>query len=162
MCVWSENDRDAEGDRVWEWGGAFEHSFFCVGKTRNSQLGSSRLTLPFLLCLPFPLLLSPVSIPFLCHLLPLLHFPIILPTLYLSLFTFFVPSIAGPLALARDILGKDDSPFFVLNSDVICDFPFHDLKAFHEAHGNEGTIVVRWTAEKKYYASACCYVSCIC
>jgi NDP-sugar pyrophosphorylase family protein len=27
---------------------------------------------------------------------------------------------AGPLALAKDILGKDDSPFFVLNSDVIC------------------------------------------
>ncbi|KAF9896964.1 mannose-1-phosphate guanyltransferase, partial [Lobosporangium transversale] len=48
---------------------------------------------------------------------------------------------AGPLALARDILGKDDSPFFVLNSDVICDFPFQKLKAFHQAHGNEGTIV---------------------
>ena len=31
---------------------------------------------------------------------------------------------AGPLALARDVLGKDDEPFFVLNSDVICDFPF--------------------------------------
>jgi len=27
---------------------------------------------------------------------------------------------AGPLALARDILGKDDAPFFVLNSDVTC------------------------------------------
>jgi mannose-1-phosphate guanylyltransferase len=27
---------------------------------------------------------------------------------------------AGPLALAHDILAKDDSPFFVLNSDVIC------------------------------------------
>lgn len=51
--------------------------------------------------------------------------------------------IAGPLALARDILGKDDSPFFVLNSDVICDFPFEALKSFHQAHGNEGTIVVR-------------------
>lgn len=31
---------------------------------------------------------------------------------------------AGPLALSRDILAKDDEPFFVLNSDVICDFPF--------------------------------------
>ena len=30
----------------------------------------------------------------------------------------------GPLALSRDILAKDDEPFFVLNSDVICDFPF--------------------------------------
>jgi len=27
---------------------------------------------------------------------------------------------AGPLALAQEILAKDDSPFFVLNSDVIC------------------------------------------
>jgi len=55
----------------------------------------------------------------------------------------FPTFVAGPLALARDILGKDNSPFFVLNSDVICDFPFLKLKAFHEAHGNEGTIVVR-------------------
>ncbi|KAG0322276.1 mannose-1-phosphate guanyltransferase [Linnemannia gamsii] len=58
---------------------------------------------------------------------------------------------AGPLALARDILGKDDSPFFVLNSDVICDFPFHELKAFHEAHGNEGTIVVTKVEEPSKY-----------
>jgi mannose-1-phosphate guanylyltransferase len=27
---------------------------------------------------------------------------------------------AGPLALAKDILSKDKTPFFVLNSDVIC------------------------------------------
>ena len=31
---------------------------------------------------------------------------------------------AGPLALSRKVLAKDDEPFFVLNSDVICDFPF--------------------------------------
>ena len=31
---------------------------------------------------------------------------------------------AGPLALSREILARDDEPFFVLNSDVICDFPF--------------------------------------
>ncbi|ORX58818.1 mannose-1-phosphate guanyltransferase [Hesseltinella vesiculosa] len=49
---------------------------------------------------------------------------------------------AGPLALAREILTKDDSPFFVLNSDVICDYPFEKLRDFHMAHGNEGTIVV--------------------
>jgi mannose-1-phosphate guanylyltransferase len=29
-------------------------------------------------------------------------------------------STAGPLALAKEILGKDDAPFFVLNSDVTC------------------------------------------
>lgn len=49
---------------------------------------------------------------------------------------------AGPLALAREILAKDDSPFFVLNSDIICDYPFEQLRDFHLSHGNEGTIVV--------------------
>jgi mannose-1-phosphate guanylyltransferase len=49
---------------------------------------------------------------------------------------------AGPLALARDILNKDDSPFFVLNSDVICDYPFESLRDFHLSHGGEGTITV--------------------
>lgn len=50
--------------------------------------------------------------------------------------------VAGPLALAKDFLTEDDEPFFVLNSDVICDFPFHDMLAFHKNHGKEGTIVV--------------------
>lgn len=36
--------------------------------------------------------------------------------------------IAGPLALAREILGKDDSPFFVLNSDVTCTYPFEQFR----------------------------------
>ena len=34
---------------------------------------------------------------------------------------------AGPLALARDVLALGGQPFFVLNSDVICDFPFRYL-----------------------------------
>ncbi|XP_015250901.1 PREDICTED: mannose-1-phosphate guanyltransferase beta [Cyprinodon variegatus] len=50
---------------------------------------------------------------------------------------------AGPLALARELLNVDNEPFFVLNSDVICDFPFKDLLQFHRGHGKEGTIVVR-------------------
>ncbi|CAJ0628691.1 14923_t:CDS:2, partial [Entrophospora sp. SA101] len=49
---------------------------------------------------------------------------------------------AGPLALAKKTLGKDQSPFFVLNSDIICEYPFEELRDFHIAHGNEGTIVV--------------------
>ena len=48
---------------------------------------------------------------------------------------------AGPISLARDILGADDSPFFVLNSDVICEFPFKQLLDFHKAHGAEGTLM---------------------
>ncbi|KAI8928528.1 nucleotide-diphospho-sugar transferase [Entophlyctis helioformis] len=58
---------------------------------------------------------------------------------------------AGPLALAEEILGKDDSPFFVLNSDVICDFPFEEMLAFHTAHGGEGTIMVTRVEEPSKY-----------
>ncbi|TPX71452.1 hypothetical protein SpCBS45565_g01035 [Spizellomyces sp. 'palustris'] len=48
---------------------------------------------------------------------------------------------AGPLALARDVLAKDDSAFFVLNSDVICEFPFKQMLDFHKSHGCEGTLM---------------------
>jgi mannose-1-phosphate guanylyltransferase len=58
---------------------------------------------------------------------------------------------AGPLKLAEEILGKDDAPFFVLNSDVICDYPFAELAAFHKSHGNEGTIVVTKVEEPSKY-----------
>jgi len=58
---------------------------------------------------------------------------------------------AGPLALARDILSKDNEPFFVLNSDVICPFPFKDLLAFHKSHGGEGTIIVTKVDEPSKY-----------
>src|ERR1700753_2958396 len=58
---------------------------------------------------------------------------------------------AGPLKLAENVLLKDDSPFFVLNSDVICDYPFKELAAFHKAHGEEGTIVVTKVEEPSKY-----------
>jgi mannose-1-phosphate guanylyltransferase len=57
---------------------------------------------------------------------------------------------AGPLALAREHL-SDGDPFFVLNSDVICDFPFESLLKFHKAHGGEGTIVVTQVEEPSKY-----------
>ncbi len=58
---------------------------------------------------------------------------------------------AGPLKLAEKILGKDDSPFFVLNSDVICEYPFEELAQFHKKHGQEGTIVVTKVEEPSKY-----------
>ncbi|KAI9700084.1 MAG: mannose-1-phosphate guanyltransferase [Candelina mexicana] len=58
---------------------------------------------------------------------------------------------AGPLKLAEKTLGKDDAPFFVLNSDVICDYPFHQLAEFHKAHGDEGTIIVTKVEEPSKY-----------
>lgn len=58
---------------------------------------------------------------------------------------------AGPLALARDHLLADSEPFFVLNSDVICEFPFEDMIKFHKAHQCEGTIVVTKVEEPSKY-----------
>lgn len=52
--------------------------------------------------------------------------------------------LAGPLALAKELLTQDHEPFFVLNSDIICDFPFKQMVQFHKHHGRQGTIVVRW------------------
>jgi len=49
---------------------------------------------------------------------------------------------AGPLALAKEILAKDNEPFFVLNSDITCEFPFKEMVLFHKNHKKEGTIVV--------------------
>jgi mannose-1-phosphate guanylyltransferase len=50
---------------------------------------------------------------------------------------------AGPLALARDkLLDGSGEPFFVLNSDVISEYPFAELIQFHKSHGGEATIMV--------------------
>jgi mannose-1-phosphate guanylyltransferase len=50
---------------------------------------------------------------------------------------------AGPLALARDkLLDGSSEPFFVLNSDVISEYPFSQLIQFHKSHGGEATIMV--------------------
>jgi len=50
---------------------------------------------------------------------------------------------AGPICLARELLNpEDDDPFFMLNADISCCYPFSELLKFHLAHGEEGTIVV--------------------
>ena len=48
-------------------------------------------------------------------------------------------------------MGKDESPFFVLNADVTCDYPFKQLAEFHKQHGDEGTIVVTKVEEPSKY-----------
>eukprot|EP00210_Caulerpa_lentillifera_P005816 g5562.t1 len=50
---------------------------------------------------------------------------------------------AGPIALAKQLLddGSGD-PFFLLNSDVICDYPLRELLEFHKSRQAEGTILV--------------------
>jgi mannose-1-phosphate guanylyltransferase len=64
-------------------------------------------------------------------------------------------NIAGPLSLARDVLGSNDSPFFVLNSDVICEFPFQYLLDFHIAHGCEGTLMTTPVDDPSKYGVIC-------
>lgn len=58
---------------------------------------------------------------------------------------------AGPLALAQDILSENDHPFFVLNADIICEFPFKEMISFHQNHGREGTICVTRVEEPSKY-----------
>lgn len=50
---------------------------------------------------------------------------------------------AGPLALARDkLIDKSGEPFFVLNSDVISEYPLKEMIGFHKRHGGEASIMV--------------------
>lgn len=58
---------------------------------------------------------------------------------------------AGPIALAGEYLKTSKEPFFVLNSDIICEFPFKELAQFHRSHGKEGTIVVTKVEEPSKY-----------
>jgi len=59
---------------------------------------------------------------------------------------------AGPLALAREILDDGTGqPFFVLNSDIISEYPFKDLLDFHKKHSKEGTIYVTKVEEPSKY-----------
>lgn len=54
---------------------------------------------------------------------------------------------AGPLALARNmLLEESNKPFFVLNSDITCEYPFKRLLEFHKAHGGEASIMVTQVA----------------
>ena len=54
--------------------------------------------------------------------------------------------------MAKDsLLSFSNEPFIVLNSDIICDFPFKDLVTFHRNHGKEGTIVVTRVEEPSKY-----------
>ncbi|KRY09533.1 Mannose-1-phosphate guanyltransferase beta, partial [Trichinella patagoniensis] len=58
---------------------------------------------------------------------------------------------AGPIALAKHFLEDSEEPFFVLNSDVVCNFPFEEIKRYHKKHGREGTIVVTRVEEPSKY-----------
>ncbi|KAH7442570.1 hypothetical protein KP509_03G094900 [Ceratopteris richardii] len=59
---------------------------------------------------------------------------------------------AGPLALARDKLDDGSGkPFFVLNSDVISEYPLQKMIDFHKYHGGEVSIMVTKVDEPSKY-----------
>eukprot|EP01018_Ginkgo_biloba_P020346 Gb_41514 [translate_table: standard] len=59
---------------------------------------------------------------------------------------------AGPLALARDnLIDGSGEPFFVLNSDVISEYPLKPMIEFHRKHGGEASIMVTKVDEPSKY-----------
>uniref|UniRef100_A0A0D6QWW3 mannose-1-phosphate guanylyltransferase n=1 Tax=Araucaria cunninghamii TaxID=56994 RepID=A0A0D6QWW3_ARACU len=59
---------------------------------------------------------------------------------------------AGPLALARDkLIDGSGEPFFVLNSDVISEYPLKQMIEFHKKHGGEASIMVTKVDEPSKY-----------
>lgn len=59
---------------------------------------------------------------------------------------------AGPLALARKLLDDGHgTPFFVLNSDVICEYPLAEMLQFHKAHGGEATLLTTRVEDPSKY-----------
>ncbi|WOG93963.1 hypothetical protein DCAR_0313253 [Daucus carota subsp. sativus] len=59
---------------------------------------------------------------------------------------------AGPLALAREkLVDGSGEPFFVLNSDVISEYPLQQMIAFHKSHGGEASIMVTKVDEPSKY-----------
>lgn len=59
---------------------------------------------------------------------------------------------AGPLALARDkLIDGSGEPFFVLNSDVISEYPLRKMIEFHKGHGGEASIMVTKVDEPSKY-----------
>eukprot|EP00890_Picochlorum_soloecismus_P001752 jgi/Picsp_1/2578/NSC_00809-R1_gdp-mannose pyrophosphorylase len=59
---------------------------------------------------------------------------------------------AGPLALAREVLDTgDNTPFFVLNSDVICEYPLKEMLEYHKKKNAEATILVTKVQDPSKY-----------
>ncbi|CAL9049202.1 unnamed protein product, partial [Musa banksii] len=51
----------------------------------------------------------------------------------------------------RSCLGEPDKPFFLLNSDIVCEYPLKEVLSFHQAHGGEASIMVTKVAEPSKY-----------
>ncbi|KAJ6797360.1 putative mannose-1-phosphate guanylyltransferase 3 [Iris pallida] len=59
---------------------------------------------------------------------------------------------AGPLALAKSKLLEDaGKPFFVLNSDITCEYPLKEFLEFHKVRGGAASIMVTKVEEPSKY-----------
>jgi len=59
---------------------------------------------------------------------------------------------AGPLALARDkLVDESGQPFFVLNSDVICEYPLLEMIEFHKTNRAEASIMVTEVVKQEHF-----------
>jgi len=57
---------------------------------------------------------------------------------------------AGPIGLAKELL-SDGEPFFVLNADIICDFPFSQMMQLYKEKQAEAVLVVTKVEEPSKY-----------
>lgn len=61
------------------------------------------------------------------------------------------PNIKKDHVDVQQTFEDDEVPFFVLNSDIICDYPFQQMLDFHKSRNSEGTIVVTRVDEPSKY-----------
>jgi mannose-1-phosphate guanylyltransferase len=61
---------------------------------------------------------------------------------------------AGPIKLAEQYL-NDGEPFFVLNSDVSCSYPFEDMIEFQKKTGAAGVLLATPVAEPSKFGVVC-------
>lgn len=60
---------------------------------------------------------------------------------------------AGPLKLAEQKICADnpDNLFFVLNADIICDFPFEKMMQLHKWHSADATMLLTTVEDPSKY-----------
>jgi len=61
---------------------------------------------------------------------------------------------AGAIKNAEELItdgGKNESPFIVVNADVLCSYPLKDLLRAHVKHGRQGTLLTTRTDQPSHY-----------
>jgi len=60
---------------------------------------------------------------------------------------------AGPIRLAKELLTANNhsGQFILFNSDIICEYPVHDMLEFHNNHGGEITMMITSVEDPSKY-----------